>query len=238
MIPNLRILKIIAGFGVSSFITQLSVIIAQFVLNNMLNMYGALSKFGPDIPLAVCGITAKIHSILNAMLVGIGAGSQPIVGYNYGAKNFRRTKRAYLTAAGAASVIAIVFYAALMLFPQPIINLFGMENELYNEFAHIAFRSFLLLVFLNGFQIVTGIFFQSIGKPVRAAIIVIARMFIAMIPMAIILPRFYGVTGILYSGAIADGLAFVVALTLSIIQIKKINKGILETEGRAVLGEL
>lgn len=90
-----RLLKQILPLGISSFLTQMSIVAIMGVMNNVLVSYGAQSKYGADIPLTVVGIVMKVFQIVISVVVGIAAGSQPIVGYNYGAGKKQRVKEIY-----------------------------------------------------------------------------------------------------------------------------------------------
>ena len=103
-----------------------------------------------------------------------------------------------------------------------VVSLFGSEEGLYNEFAVMCFRIFLMLCPLNGFQTVAAIYLQAIGKPVKSAVVTLSRQIIFLVPAAIIIPKFIGVTGVLWSGPVADGLAFILALAMVIYEIKKL----------------
>ncbi|MEA4854186.1 MAG: MATE family efflux transporter [Christensenella sp.] len=221
--PTFRITRTICGYGVSSFITQVAITVSIFAANNMLVQYGTLSAYGPDIPLAAFGIVMKVNQILIAFVIGIGIGAQPIIGFNYGAKNMKRVKHTYLIAIVIATIISAVGFILFQFFPQAIINLFGSEEGLYNEFAQKCFHIFLMLCIINGFQMVTGIFFQAIGKPVKAALITLSRQILILVPAMLILPRFLGVEGVLWAGPAADCTAFVIALLLAILEIKKLT---------------
>lgn len=101
---------------------------------------------------------------------------------------------------------------------------FGAEEDLYNEFAVMCFRIFLMLCPLNGFQTVAAIYLQAVGKPVKSAAVTLSRQIIFLIPVAIILPKIMGVTGVLWSGPVADGLAFILSLMLIIYEMKKLKQ--------------
>lgn len=105
-----------------------------------------------------------------------------------------------------------------------VVSLFGAEEDLYNEFAVMYFRVFLMLCLLNGFQIVAAIYLQAVGKPMKSAAVTLSRQIIFLIPAAILLPKFMGVTGVLWSGPVADGLAFILSLTLIIYEMKKLKQ--------------
>lgn len=168
----------ILPLGISSLLTQLSIVVIMGVMNTTLVKYGALSKYGADIPMTVVGIVMKVFQIVIAFVAGIAAGCQPIVGYNYGAGNGRRVKQIYKTIIMAEVVIGVISTLAFELFPVQIISLFGSENALYNEFASLAFRIFLSTILLCCIQKATSIFLQSIGKPVMSLTLSLLRNFI------------------------------------------------------------
>ena len=105
-----------------------------------------------------------------------------------------------------------------------VISLFGAEDDLYNTFATMAFRIFLLLCPLTGFQTIAAVYLQAVGKPVRSAVLSLARQIIFFIPAALILPKFLGVTGVLWTGPVADGLAFLLALVLILQERSHLKK--------------
>lgn len=219
-----RTARTVMGYGVSSFITQLAITISVLASNNMIVQYGTASVYGPDIPLAAFGIVMKVYQILLSFMIGFGIGAQPIVGYNYGARNFLRVKKAYLLAAGCATIVAAVGFVLFQFFPQSIIDLFGSEDALYNEFAQKSFRIFLLLCILTGFQTVTGIFFQSIGKPVKAAVVTLSRQILVLVPATLLLPLALGLDGVLWAGPVADGVSFLIALFLALFEMRRLTR--------------
>lgn len=220
---EIKTVKKICSLGISSFITQIAITVVIIVLNQTLAKYGAESKYGSDIPLSALGIVMKVNQIINSIVIGLAAGAQPIIGFNFGAKKYDRVLQTYGFAVKVGLGITAVGTLIFQFCPQIIINLFGQENELYNEFAKLCFRIFLIFVMLNSFQITSGIFFQAIGNPVKAAILSLSRQIGFLIPALLILPRFFGVKGALYAGPTADCLAFILALILAAREVKKIK---------------
>ncbi|MCH3917626.1 MAG: hypothetical protein LKE40_09210 [Spirochaetia bacterium] len=125
----------------------------------------------------------------------------------------------FINATCAATAAFFVFQFAQM----SIVSLFGSESSLYNEFAVKSFRIFLLFCILDGFQTVSSIFVQAIGRPVSAMILSLSRQIVFLIPAVLILPKFLGIDGILWAGPVADGLAFILAIVVSIIDVRKVN---------------
>jgi len=220
---NWKISKIILSFGISSFITQIAITIVIAVTNNMLTIYGAQSSYGAEIPLTALGIIMKVNQIMISIVVGIAIGAQPIIGYNYGAGNYHRVKKTFQISITLATIVTVVSFLCFSFFPQAIINLFGSEDGLYNEFALKCLHIFMMLCILNGFQIVAGIFFQALGKPLKSAIVSLSRQIVFMVPSAILLPRVMGVEGVLWAGPIADSLAFILAFVLILFEMKDLS---------------
>lgn len=216
--------KTVAMLGVSSFITQMAIVIVICVQNKLFKKYGVNSKFGADIPITVLGIVMKINQILSSIIIGIAAGSQPIVGFNYGARKYKRVKgtiKIVLISSLCVSCIAFILFQTI---PEKLISIFGSGDELYNEFACLAFRVFLMLTLFNGIQIASGIFFQAIGKPAKSAFLTLSRQILFFTSAAIILSNIFGVIGVLYAGPVSDGLAFLVSATLLIFERRSLNK--------------
>ena len=218
------IAKKVSTLGISSFITQMSIVFVIAVLNNLLVKYGAESRFGSEIPITVLGIVMKISQILNSIIIGIAAGSQPILGYNYGAGKYDRVKKTLKIVLGVSLIVGIVAFILFQTIPDKLISIFGSGDEKYMEFACIAFRTYLLFCIAYGIQIPSGIFFQAIGKSVISAILSLSRQVIFLIPSMIIFGSIKGLMGVLYAGPFADGIAFLISGTCIIFEIKRLGK--------------
>ena len=213
----------VAMLGISSFITQMSIVVVMAFENNLLGKYGGQSKFGSEIPITVLGIVMKISQILNSIIIGIAAGAQPIIGYNYGAGKYDRVKRTLKTVLGLSVIISTIAFILFQTIPDKLISIFGSGDANYMEFACIAFRTYLMLVICNGIQIPSGIFFQAIGKSVKSAVLSLSRQILFLVPAMVTFGKLWGIDGILYAGPFADGLAFLIALTLLILEVKHLR---------------
>lgn len=220
-----NVCKKVLALGVSSFITQMSTVCVMAAENNLLAKYGMQSKFGAEIPITVLGIVMKINQILNSIIIGIAVGSQPIIGYNYGAQKYDRVKQTLKIVLGSSLVISTIAFILFQTIPDRLISIFGQGDSNYMEFACLAFRTYLLLCIANGVQIPSGIFFQAIGKSTKSAILSLSRQIVILIPAMLILSSIFGVNGVLYAGPVADGLAFILAVTLLIIEMKHLSAG-------------
>ena len=218
-----NVCKKVSALGISSFITQMSIVCVMTAENNLLGKAGAESKFGAEIPITVLGIVMKISQILNSIIIGIAAGSQPIFGYNYGARKYDRVKQALKIVLGSSLVISTIAFILFQTIPDKLIAIFGSGDENYMEFACLAFRTYLFLCIFNGIQIPSGIFFQAIGKSTKSAILSLSRQIVILIPSMIILSHIFGLMGVLYAGPVADGIAFVLATILLIREVKHLK---------------
>lgn len=223
-IPNFKIFSNAVKLGISTFITQMSIVIISLVCNIMLYKYGELSIYGPDIPISVISIETKVFTIIINIVVGIVLGSQPILGYNFGAKKYHRVKETYRDVLLATLAVGIVSTLIIELAPNLVIGIFGTGDELYFEFAKMTFRIFLSLVVLTCTIKMTSIFFQAVGQPVKAAICSLIRDIVLFVPLVIILPMFFGIKGILFAAPIADLIAMIVAVSLTISFFHKLGK--------------
>ena len=223
-IPKLNIAQIIASVGISSFIFQISTMVIQIVSNNMLKKYGAESIYGSDIPIAIAGITSKISLIFLAVVIGIIQGAQPIFGYNYGAKNYKRVRDTLKLAIISSFIFSLFAFALFMFAPRPLISLFGEGSELYFDFGTKYLRVFLFFTFLNGIQIASTTFFQAIGKAVKGAILSLIKQVIFLLPLLIILPIFLGVEGVMFAAPISDFIAFISATIMLFFELKHMPK--------------
>ena len=228
--PQAQVMRKVSALGISSFITQMSIVLVIAFENNFLGKYGADSKYGADIPITVLGIVMKISQILNSIIIGIAAGSQPILGYNYGAGKYDRVKKTLKYVLGLSVIISTIAFILFQTIPDKLISIFGSGNELYMEFACIAFRTYLMLVICNGVQIPSGIFFQAIGKSAKSAILSLSRQILFLIPAMVTFGSLFGLIGVLYAGPFADGLAFVISGILIIVEMKHLGKGNVKSE--------
>lgn len=227
--PCAKVSVNIVIFGLSSFITQFAITIVMALTNNLLAKYGAQSVYGAEIPLTATGIVMKVNQIMIAILLGIATGTQPIIGYNYGAKSYHRVKKALEISLIASEIVSVAALLTFQFAPMSVVSLFGSEEGLYNEFAVKAFRIFLMLCPLTGFQTIAAVYLQAVGKPVKSAILSLARQIIFFVPTALILPIFLGVEGVLWTGAVADGLAFLLSLAFLLYERNHLKRGHLET---------
>ena len=208
----------------SSCFNNLTSTVVAMISNNLLTKYGELSVYGPDIPITTFGLCMKVSMIAFSVGIGVASGSQPIIGFNYGAQKYDRVRRTFLLSAAVCTVITLISWVVFQCFPLQLIRIFGTESSLYEEFAVQCFHVYLPLTFLNGLQMCTGVFFQAIGQPAKAAIASLSKQILFYIPAMLICSRFWGLTGILAAGPVADALAFALCIVLCRNELAKMKR--------------
>ncbi len=216
--------KQIIPLGMSNSFNQLAMTLVQIVMNNSLTYFGAMSVYGSEIPLACCGIVMKINGILVSIIIGIVQGCQPIIGFNYGARKYDRVKGIYKLSILWSLVICGIGFVIFQVFPTQLISLFGNEGPEYMHFAERFLRIFLFMVLVMGVQIISSNFFTAIGKAMKGLFLSLTRQVIFLIPLILILPRIFGIDGIVFSAPIADAISFVVTMLLISFEWKRISR--------------
>lgn len=221
---NKSVIKV-AGYGASSFITQMTILVLFVFMNNIMTKYGGLSKFGSDIPLSVYGIVSKLNMIYVSAVIGISVGSQPIIGFNYGAKNNERVKEALKKVLCVNFIVGIIFNILVVLFPSQLVSIFGSgDDSLYLEFATDCCRIFLMLSAVNALEMTSSVVIQSLGNIKKATAVSFIRQIILFIPIALILTNIFGLYGTLYAGPVSSAICFIIVIFLFGSEYKKIGK--------------
>lgn len=228
-----RILRQTAALGFSSSVLHLANTVTQIIMNNSLRYYGDLSDVGGNVALSAMGIVMKTNMILLSICIGIGVGSQPILGYNRGAGNPRRIRRTYLLAAAASLAASTLGWIMCEFFPGPALSIFGTDNAAFSEFAVRSMRIFLGGVIFAGLQIVSTNYFQATGQPLKATLMSMMRQIILLIPLVLLLPVWFGLDGILYAGLTADLVVGLVAFLFTAFELRRLSRWIAQEEAGA-----
>ncbi len=218
-----RVMRSIAALGSSGFIFQFSNMLVQIVTNNMLRTHGAASSYGSDVALAVSGIVLKLNAIFIAVIIGVVQGAQPILGYNFGAGQYRRVRGTVKLTLSFSLFISCMAFAVFELFPTQLLSIFGEGSDMYVKFGTIYIRVFLLFTILNGVQIAASTFFQAIGQAGKGAVLSLLKQVVILLPLLMILPQFFGVYGVIYAGPIVDLIAFGTATAWLVLEMRKIR---------------
>ncbi len=230
--PSISLLKPVMALGTSSLLTQLSIVIITVVNNILLVRYGAQSVYGADIPLAAFVVIMKLFQIVLNIAIGIAAGAQPIVGYNYGARQYDRVRSLFKLMMKWTIVVGLVCTVLFEVLPGVFIQMFGSaEDPTYFDFAILCLRIYLSLILFTCAQKVCAIFLQSIGKAKAAAPLSILRD-VLLIVFSLLIPAALGVTGIFWAAPIADILAILVTAGVMIHVWKELGQ-VNKTQGAA-----
>lgn len=221
--PDKEVIKREALLGVSSFITQISIVLVIAVCNNLVVKYGSLSKYGADIPLSAIGIVMKVFGIVIALVIGTSIGGQPIIGFNYGAGNKKRVKETFNLIIRTNLFVGVIAFIVFQVFPQVIINIFGSESELYNEYALYCFRIYLSGITLTCITKTCSIYLQAIGKSFKSMFISVMRDVVLFIPALIVLAKMFGIVGMLWAALVADVIAFIIAIFMTFERKNKVS---------------
>ena len=221
--------------GITSFLSQISLVAAMAAINNMIRKYGALDPvFGQEqyaqIPMAVVGIVMKFFQIVISIVVGMAAGCIPVVGFNMGAGKKARVKELFTKLLAAEAAVGAIALVIVEFFPRQLIEIFGAANEstYYTEFALRAFRIYLCMMIFACVNKACFIFLQAMGKAVASTVLSMVREIVFGVGFALLLPLFFGLDGVLYSMPLSDILTFIIALILIVQTYKQLNQEVSE----------
>ncbi|KZL92159.1 MATE family efflux transporter [Clostridium magnum] len=215
---DLHIIKQIVAIGMSPFLMQIVASGISITFNKDLKMYGG------DTAIAAFGIINSVVMLILMPIFGINQGSQPIIGYNYGAGNFDRVKKALKLAILAATTVSTLGFVIVELFPRVIISVFSSNNADLINIGSSGIRIFLLMMPIVGFQIVSANYFQAINKAKIAIFLSLSRQVIILLPLLLILPNFLKLTGVWVSGATADLLASIVTAAFLFKELRHLGE--------------
>ena len=216
--------------GMTSFLSQISLVAAMAAINNMIRKYGALAPVFvqeqyAQIPMAVVGIVMKFFQIVISIVVGMAAGCIPIVGFNMGAGKSARVKSLFTTLLVSEALVGFVALILVEIFPRQLIGLFGAANEsaYYTDFALRSFRIYLCMIILACVNKACFIFLQAMGKAAESTALSMIREVVFGVGFALLLPMFFGLNGVLYSMPLSDILTFAIALYLIVKTYHQLN---------------
>lgn len=208
--------------GLTSFLSQISLVAAMAAINNMIRKYGALDIiFGQEqyaqIPMAVVGIVMKFFQIVISIVVGMAAGCIPIVGFNMGAGKKARVRELFSKLLLSEALVGLVALVIVEFLPKQLIAVFGAANEsvYYTEFAIRAFRIYLCMMVLACVNKACFIFLQAMGKAAASTFLSMVREIVFGVGFALLLPVYWGLDGVLYSMPLSDILTFIFLSSLS-----------------------
>ena len=226
--PSLAIVTQIMAFGSAQFLLQFIMSGVQLLYNMSMGWYGANAlgvANGGDIALSGMNINGSIAMLILMPVFGINQGAQPILGYNYGARKFKRVRRAYLGAIAGATIICVAGFALGEIFPVQLVKIFAPHGSpALMRFAPWSMQIMLLMLPLNGFQIVSANLFVVTGRPRISIFLSMLRQFIALIPCILIFGKIWGLWGVVAATPVADGFAFLVTGVMILFEMRKLKE--------------
>lgn len=220
---NLALFQRACILGMTALFNNLSSLLVQIVLNNLLRSYGTNSIYGADIPLAVAGIVSKVNMLYNAFMLGIAQGAQPVLGYNMGLKQYSRVKAMIRLEIKACLISGICLFLAIQLLTGDIIRLFGEGNALYMEFAGRYIHIFFLMTAVNGIQTAITLFCSHTGDAFIGAGLALVRQIVLLIPLMMLFGFLFGINGIVFASPLSDVLAILVSAFTLRWEFKKMD---------------
>ena len=224
------VVKRFLPLGVCSFLSQISLVAAMAAINNALQKYGAMDPiFGQaeyaQIPMAVVGIVMKFFQIIISVVIGMAAGCIPIVGYNIGAGRRDRARTLFYMLLAAEAVLGIAALLVVELLPRSLICLFGAANEsrYYTEFAVKAFRVYLCLLPMACINKAAFIYLQALGKALLSTALSMVREVVFGVGFALLLPRIWGLNGVLWSMPVSDALTFLISVAAIFFTLRELS---------------
>lgn len=199
-----QIIYYIITIGFAPFSMQLAASAVQAVLNTQLIRYGG------ELAVGAMGIINSVAQLLVMSIIAINIASQPIIGFNFGAQHLKRVRETLITCLKAATIVALGGFLLAQLLPGTIVRIFNTDNPELFALGKEGLRKFTLFFPLIGFQIITGSYYQSIGKAGIAAFLSLLRQVIILIPILFFLPSFMGLNGVWYANPLSDLLSAIV----------------------------
>jgi putative MATE family efflux protein len=215
--PDFTILKSVLAIGAGQFAQTIAMSLSAMFIIKMAATYGG------DLALSSFGIIQRILYFAIMPSMTIGQGMQPVLGYNYGARRYHLATRAILLASTAATILSIMAFLVLYLVPGPIIRVFTSDELLIAEGVHVMKTVFLALP-LAGLFNVGQMVFPAVGQAVASFVIALARPAAFMIPLVIVLPRFFQLDGVWLSFPGSDALSFLLVVAMLVPLIRRLRK--------------
>ncbi|MDF2820569.1 MAG: mate efflux family protein [Clostridiales bacterium] len=216
MFPNIKVIMLIVSIGVAPFIMQASTSVVNIIVNNVLKIYGGTQAIG------AMTIISSISFLFLMPVLGISQGIQPITGFNYGAKKYDRVRKILKYGIILSSVAVTLIFILIQLFPSQIISIFNKDPKLV-AYGTSGLRIYNLMMPLLGFQLLTTHFFQNIKKAEFSLLLTLLRQVILLLPLCLILPRYYGINGVWIATPIADFGSSIITFIFLVREMRKLK---------------
>lgn len=231
MKPVPRLMANICVLGSASFFLQAAAVAINLVLNNQLVFYGAMDPIGSEGALAAIGVMSRIAMFALFPVLGVSIAIQPLLGFNYGARNYDRVKKAFFIAIVWVMAFGVFFWVLVHVFPTQIVELFGVANELH-DFTIKAIQVMMLLMPLIGIQVLSAGYFQATGQPIKSMFLSLTRQLFYLIPLLMLLPlavqqlalAITPLESLYYAYPIADALSIVTASLMMLFEWRRLAR--------------
>jgi Na+-driven multidrug efflux pump len=215
---KLQVVGKIVALGAPPFLIQFAASILNAIMNRSLAVYGG------DVAVSAMSAVMSITMLFMMPIFGISQGVQPIIGYNYGAHKYDRVKEALKLGIIAATMVVTFGFIATRLFPVQLISIFNAKDAELIAFGSHTLKVFLIFMPIIGFQIMASNYFQAVGKAMQAGLLSLSRQVLILIPAMLILPRFFGVEGVLYAGPLSDLVSSVITGLFLFFELRHLDK--------------
>ena len=224
--------RLILTLGLASFLVQAAASVVNFLLNNLLNVYGAQSAIGAEGALASIGVVQRVAAFVVLPLVGMSIAIQPLLGFNYGARLYSRVRKTLAWGVAGATVIAVALWALVHIFPTQIVGFFGITDPNLVDFTVFALKVQLIMIPIVGFQIVGSNYFQATGQPLKSSFLALTRQILFLIPALMILPsalpalfpQYTALDALYFAAPVADFLAIFVTFVFVMVELRRLHK--------------
>lgn len=228
-VVDIRQMVTIAKMGIAPSIFQMLSFVTNIMINKSLQYYGDIDPYysligGGELCISALSVVNTVEQFIISTASGINQAAAPVISFNYGKKSFKRVRRATLTSQGMAFFFAIIIWTAMMMAPEFVINLFSKDDSQLLEYGVMAMRTSKCLALFGGYQMLVSMYFSSIGKPEVATMVSLSRHGIFLIPALYILPKFFGLMGVLYATPVSDGCSLIVVTTMYIREMLRLGR--------------
>ncbi len=210
-----KILPQVIALGSSGFFMQCAIIVVQIVTNRSLGTAAERASLDPSVAIGAMGVVTKVNGILIAIVTGLAMGAQPILGFHQGAGHKGEVRKTYWLSVLWATVAAFACWGITVFASSWVAGIFAGSGgsgasvdtgaaEAFLSTAAWFMRVYLLAIFTAGFQLISSYYFQATGRPWKACLLTLSRQLFLLVPLILVLPLYFGLSGILYAGPIAD----------------------------------
>lgn len=219
----------VAKMGIAPSIFQMLSFITNIMINKSLQYYGDIDPYysllgGGELCISALSVVNTVEAFITSAASGINQAGAPVISFNYGRKKFKRVRRASLTSQGMAFFFAAIIWTLMMLAPEFVINLFSKNDVQLIEYGVMAMRTCKMFALFGGFQMLVSMYFSSIGKPEIATFVSLSRHGIFFIPALLILPKLFGLMGVLLATPVSDACSLVIVTAMYIGEMKRLGR--------------